>query len=174
MPEVSLIAPPRHAVRHDTRLLGREFVYQSDEDQNGLLHYMGTKQGGQDHSRVKVTASSMNRQRQPGWFCTYNQPQSWWAFDLGVNHAIRPTRYTLLQAYTLQSWVLEASNDNQTWQVLRTHTRDLALRARRTASWPLTADRLYRHFRVRQTGPNSSGTYRLLLPDIELYGATLL
>ena len=58
----------------------------------------------------------------------------------------------------LRHWVLEASSDGAAWTALRTHANDTSLadQAGSTASWPLAADRAYRHFRVRQTGPNSN------------------
>ena len=71
----------------------------------------------------------------------------------------------------LRHWVLEASSDGAAWTALRTHVNDTSLAAAgSTASWPLAADRAYRHFRVRQTGKNSFNVDLLMLSGFEIYG----
>ena len=40
-----------------------------------------------------------------------------------------------------------------------------------TAAWPVDAGgKAFRHFRILQTGPNSSGHHYLMCAGIELYG----
>lgn len=81
----------------------------------------------------------------------------------------------------LRSWVLEGSNGGcaesglltTSWVVLRVHKNDDALpdKAFSVASWEVEgAVTAYRHFRIRMTGANSSGDWRLLCAGIELYG----
>jgi hypothetical protein len=99
----------------------------------------------------------------------------------------------------LRSWRLEASAENKmnrnieaseepdepdpaSWVVLRTHTNDLSLAAGpySTADFeikscpPATEGApkgvAFRHFRIVQTGPNSSGTHHMMCAGFELYG----
>jgi hypothetical protein len=100
----------------------------------------------------------------------------------------------------LRSWKLQASAENKmnrnieddeqepdepdpnSWVTLRTHTNDLSLSAGPystvdfdiKSSPPATEGAPkgvgFRHFRILQTGPNSSGTHHLMCSGIELYG----
>ncbi len=70
-------------------------------------------------------------------------------------------------------WRLEGSNDGSSWTTLREHSNDTALAddAFSVAHWPLPdVATAYRHFRIYQTGKNSSGYDHLSCAGIELYG----
>ena len=137
-----------------------------------------------DAGRVTVTASSQSGGtpnmvvgREAKLCYTRAAAHSWFAVDLGEGRAIQPTHYSLRHGrnttnFMLRHWVLEASSDGAAWTALRTHANDtsLAATAGSTASWPLAADRAYRHFRVRQTGKNSGNTDHLALSGFEIYG----
>lgn len=140
-----------------------------------------------DAGRVVVTASSqwiglLNRvvDREAHIFCTHVYPDSWIAINLGAVNAIRPTHYTLRHDMSdsdvLRHWVLEASVDGTAWEVLRTHVDDQSIEVEpgATASWLLTANRAYYHFRVRQTDKNSDHYDNLSLSGFEIYGQTNL
>ncbi len=111
---------------------------------------------------------------------TSNAADSWMAVDLKTarlvpNHyALRSTPYA--SDYKLRNWALQASNDNATWTTLRQHSSDVSLadQPMSVAAWPLDAaavgGRAFRHFRILQTGPNSSGNNHLMCGGIELYG----
>ncbi len=104
---------------------------------------------------------------------------SWMAVDLKAARLV-PNHYALRSAahgsHKLRHWRLEASNDGQAWTILRAHGSDASLRDEpmSVAAWPLdaaaVAGRSFRHFRIVQTGPNSSGTNHLVCAGIELYG----
>ncbi len=88
-----------------------------------------------------------------------------------------PLRSTLYHGnYKLRNWSLQASNDSATWTTLRQHSSDASLadQPMSVAAWPLDAaavgGRAFRHFRILQTGPNSSGDNHLMCAGIELYG----
>ena len=141
-----------------------------------------------DAGRVTVTASSQEEGTpnmvvgRTAQHChTTHAANSWFAVDLGEGRAIQPTHYSLRhesgnRPHVLRHWVLEASSDGAAWTALRTHANDtsLAAQAGSTASWPLAADRAYRHFRVRQTGKDSNGHAYLMLSGFEIYGRTEL
>ena len=68
---------------------------------------------------------------------------------------------------------LQGSLNGQTWQTLRAHQGDesLASQSMSTAAWPVNAGaQAFRHFRILQTGANSSGNHFLKCTGIELYG----
>merc|ERR1719272_456670 len=124
----------------------------------------------------------------PCWSNTENQPQSWMAVDLGEGRSLVVDHYCLRssqfgyhlfgqQEYKPRMWELQGSPDGQTWQTLRAHQNDtsLPLQAMSTAAWSVDAGaQTFRHFRIYQTGANSSvGTpsaHHLMCAGIELYG----
>lgn len=110
---------------------------------------------------------------------TVDEPDSWVALDLGATCLLRPTHYILqhnsFPEGMLRHWVLEASVDGASWCVLRNHINDQSVMQKGSrAVWPLSASSAYRHFRVRQTGLNSSGHFILCFGGFELYGQTNL
>ena len=108
---------------------------------------------------------------------TENQPGSWMQVDLGAGRSLVPNHYCLRHAnhsfHALRHWVLEGSEDANSWTTLRTHSDDqaLAATAMSVAAWPVEgATKAFRYFRIRQTGKCSSGYDHLLCAGIELYG----
>jgi hypothetical protein len=118
---------------------------------------------------------------------TDNQADSWMAVDL--KRQLIPSHYCLRSdAYSgnddgfdndyhkMRHWWLEGSNDGSSWTTLREHSNDTALAdaAFSVAHWPLPdVATAYRHFRIYQTGENSSGSDCLMCAGIELYGVLL-
>jgi hypothetical protein len=162
---------------------------------NGVLFHLGTAGGTcaykNPHAAGAVVASmSSVHDGDPSRFVehthassvqnyTNNVAASWMAVDLKAARLV-PNHYALRsdgnRNYKLRSWRLEASNDGQAWTILRAHSSDASLdnEPLSVAAWPLdavaVAGRSFRHFRIVQTGPNSSGDCYLLCAGIELYG----
>ena len=110
--------------------------------------------------------------------------------DIGANRSLQINHYYLQHnrghiSHILRSWVLEGSNAATTpavqaepanWTVLREHAGDTSLRniAGADAAWPVVVragdDGYYRFFRIRITGPNSSGNHYLMANGFEMYG----
>jgi hypothetical protein len=109
---------------------------------------------------------------------TQNKPGQWAAVDLGASHRLVLDHYALRADqfnWYLRSWILEGSNDADTWQPLREHKNDASLAgSMAVAAWALdgaaVGGRSFRHFRVRQTGKNAYPTDHLNCAGIELYG----
>ena len=106
---------------------------------------------------------------------TADQPGSWMRVDLGAGRSLVPNHYCLRHdnhdSHTLRHWVLEGSDDANSWTTLRTHSDDQALVFLCVAAWPVEgATKAFRYFRIRQTGKNSSGRNHLMCAGIELYG----
>jgi hypothetical protein len=112
---------------------------------------------------------------------TANLADSWMAVDLKAARLV-PNHYALRSdantaSHKLRHWRLEASNDEQAWTILRAHSSDASMGdgPMSVAAWPLDAEavagRSFRHFRIVQTGQNSTNRYHYLMcAGIELYG----
>ena len=173
---------------------GKTFTYESDFDENGLLYYIGTGEGaGEPYAnpaeagRIAVTRSSdlvgtanAAAGRTDTMSCTDGEPDGWYKFDLGPERRVVPTHYTLKHGGSagycrLRHWVLEGSNDDATWTVLKTHTEDRSFPScgYGTASWPITGytGEPVRYLRIRSTGPDSSGRcHYVRVGGFEVYG----
>ena len=113
---------------------------------------------------------------------TSNQISPWMAVDL-LDRRLVPSHYALRSGnnnfHKLRNWELQASNDGQDWTTLRVHADDRSLsdQPMSVAAWPIDAGtipgRSFRHFRILQTGKNSSGNNYLMCAGIELYGLLL-
>ena len=113
----------------------------------------------------------------PAMCLTLNYPESWLAVDLGEGRSLVVDHYCLRSdlnnRHKLRNWELQGSLNGQTWQTLRAHQGDesLASQSMSTAAWPVNAGaQAFRHFRILQTGANSSGIHYLKCTGIELYG----
>ena len=171
---------------------GITFTYVSDFDTNGVLYHLATEGGARPYAnphaagRVVASMSSVHggsadlfvQHAHPDPLINYteNTAGAWMAVDLGEGRALRVGRYTLRHdqnsGYALRRWRLEGSADGTGWTTLKTHADDagLANTPMATASWPVEAAGAFRHFRILQTGPNSSGNHYLCCAGIELYG----
>ena len=92
---------------------------------------------------------------------------------------VRPTGYVLSGdqhtasgTYHLWDWRLEGSVDDETWTTLRVHTNDASItKGSPSAYWPIeNATVAFTHFRILQTGKNSSGFDHLMASGFEVYG----
>ncbi len=179
---------------------GVRLRFESPFDTNGVLYYIGTDGGRRAYSNpqvagdVVVTCSGTsrrsysasrfvaNRHARPVFNPTDDQPNSWMAVDLGACRDLSPDHYCLRHgygetaySYVLRHWELQGSVDGAAWETLRRHVNDAAIAgALAETDWAIATavvgGRFFRHFRVLQTGPNSSGSNHLNCAGIELYG----
>ena len=115
---------------------------------------------------------------------TAERENSWWSIDLGINHRLIITHYSLRQGKrhgesALTDWQLEGSHDGKNWKELKSiyYGKDSQFFAPPlfyTGTWSVGGEiPAFRFFRIFQTGRNSSGKYGLYLSGIELYGVLL-
>ena len=151
-------------------------------DNRGVLYYLATSGGTQPwrdpHTSgvVAVTYSGLdggsvdrfvgNRFLADRYNYTSSTPSSWMAVDL-KGKRVRPTGYVLSGdkftssgSYHLRHWRIEGSVDGATWTTLRVHSNDRSItQASPSAYWPIdNATSAFTHFRILQTGMNSSGS----------------
>ena len=111
---------------------------------------------------------------------TNGEENSWVSIDLGEGRSLIVNYYCLRHGNgdgdcRLLSWDFEGSNDGSEWTVLRVHKDDNSLpdEGFSVAAWEVEGvNQAYRHFRIRQTGYNSSGYgyNNLGCAGIELWG----
>jgi hypothetical protein len=170
-----------------------DLEFDDDFGTNGIFYQLGTANetasytNPVDFGLVEVSASSLTADSEDAASILdrrslrcVTRPVRNSSFTISLNNRrVIPTHYSLRHysswdTEALRNWVLEASNDEQTWVVLREHIDDNALNGKGdTASWSLSLppnSGSFRHFRVRQTGRNSNGHYYLALSGFELYG----
>jgi len=169
---------------------GIQFEYKSDFDDQGILYWLATCGRRQPWEnphltgKVIVSASSIEKGaphdmllRTPTELWTKDVPASWFSIDLGPTRAVVPTHYTIrhganYKADSLRTWDLRGSNDGVNWKLLKRHINDDSLNSNfATCSFPVqSVTQAYRHFRILQTGHNSSNHNFLVLSGFELYG----
>jgi len=164
-------------------------------DQGGLVSFIATNQGTEpwtnpvDSGLIKVEASSIKKGRPAEVvdsvftsqvFYTDNIPYSWITIDFG-NYRIKPSHYTFAHragnpnlGFFLRSWELHASNDGETWVIVRKHQRDESLNPNAMiATWQIEDHGLgfYHLFRfVIDPEGNSSRSSALVVSCFEIYG----
>ena len=172
---------------------GTDFRFESAFDTNGILHHIGTRGGTaayrNPHELGEVVSSSsslphgavehfvQHAHAAPIYNCTGNAPQSWLAVDLGEGRSLVVDHYCLRShahnGNKLRNWSLQGSLDGLTWHTLSVHRGDASLSSQpmSTAAWPVgRCTQAFRHFRIQQEGPDSSGGHYLMCTGIELYG----
>ncbi|KXZ51612.1 hypothetical protein GPECTOR_12g576 [Gonium pectorale] len=176
--------------------------YVCDGDSSGVFHFLGTQYGSQGWvnpllaKRVDVRASSpTGRTTDPrvvvgrqfvrtnfaGPRYVNGAASTWWQVDLGEQHQLAITYYTLRHDGSpdyARSWVLQGSQDLGTWVDLKRHSNDTAIKLPgQYASWPVIGPAAavpYRAFRLLLTAPNASpnpaSRNNFCLSNLELYG----
>lgn len=108
------------------------------------------------------------------WFTTLNQPNSWIELDM-MQYKVSLTHYTLksrpVVGFSLNSWIIECSNDRSTWDVVDERTTTALSGASAVETFPVQkTGTFYRYIRLRQTQKNSSGSNYLCLTNLEIFG----
>nr|XP_020429188.1 hypothetical protein PPL_09812 [Heterostelium album PN500]EFA77059.1 hypothetical protein PPL_09812 [Heterostelium album PN500] len=161
-----------------------------NNEMKGVFYYIGTNglkdewSNPANRGRVRVTFSSIEKGnvtdvvgRQPTECWTMDVPASWIAINLGSSRTLVPTFYTLRhggnsKADCLRNWTLQGSMDSKNWTILSRHSNDSSLNGN-YSTWTCPIEnctQAYRHFRILQTGRNSTNHNFLSLSGIEFYG----
>lgn len=174
----------------------KEISYQG-RDFDGIFNYLTKKTGGNIHNNgtIKITANSVNRHsiNSPNPenvvdFSTENNSYkssddvlSWLCFDF-KDQQIQLKNYSIISNNStdfgqLRNWVIEVSNDGESWKEIDNHSSDITLKKPRyvaTFSVQKNDDKdFYRYVRLRQTGRSwhSVGNGNLInIPKMEFYG----
>ena len=170
---------------------GVKLNYVSSGDENGLIYYLGTNKKTTNFTNpvtsglISVFASSVFNSagsperitdRDPNTTFTSNDAgNSFVGVDL-KNNSLVISAYTIRgntggRDNYLRSWRLEASNDNQNWEVLDLQTNNTTINES-TFYYKAIANQstAYRYFRIIQTGGNSASFNYLYVSELEFYG----
>ena len=169
------------------------FHYDSSKPLNGIIAQLTRECGGNVHKKgvVEVTASSdfvgqvpenVVDLEEPSCYGSENAINTWLCYDF-KDKRVSPTSYTLRSrfngskdAHNLKSWVIEASNDGTSWQIIDRRDDNDDLNGRNVTHnfeiQPTQTAQAYRYVRLRQTGPNHfPGTFYFVnLSSFELFG----
>lgn len=174
-----------------TRYLKHDFFYEN-QDFNGIINYFRFKTNGKIENEVLITSSSnygtdlpvnvslfddINKVFQSG-----DQPNAWICFDfkekrvIPFNYSIRSYYHYSKNAHHPKTWVIEASNDNETWVKIDEQKNCQSLNGRylsETFKIENEDHREFRYIRMRQTGLSWGGSNYLTLDSFELYGTLI-
>jgi len=110
------------------------------------------------------------------FFWTNNEHNGWIRFDVDPkSNCIKfiPTHYVYgfqTNMWMPRNWNFEGSLDGQQWDILKEHQNDLTIQAQSNHMFEVHTDNSYRFFRLRVTGPDSTGTNYLGLSSFEMFG----
>ena len=167
----------------------REITYDQSKPFNGIIAHLTRECGGNVHERgiVRVMASSVGPSSHLKSvvdlgtgedFQSQNFENSWVEYDF-VNRRVCPTSYSIKTANIAtggshpKNWVLEASNDRESWTVLNEVRYGSGL-DRRDATFNFLIDsrpqKTFRYVRIRLTGKNCENKNTLVINSLEVFG----
>lgn len=158
---------------------------------NGIINYIRTKSDDDLTKRINVTSSSVLDKAfnpsnvfiyndQTKYFLSENKPGTFICFDFQDSKVI-PTNYTIRSApydggAHPKSWVIEASNDNDNWDVIDTQNNCSYLNGLsfvHTFAIENDNEKEFRYIRMRQTDQSFAINNYLRIESFELYGFLL-
>lgn len=114
----------------DEKEKGKVFSYSKEKVWDGILNYLCKKSNGEIDNEIKITASSnrdndlpknvTNYEDDLSYFYSLNQSNSFLCFDFN-KYKVIITDYTIKSkdsSYNPKSWVIEASNNQETWEII--------------------------------------------------------
>jgi hypothetical protein len=177
-------------------LLHRNFRYEKDFDENGILFWLGTFQKTAPYQHpcdiglAKVnplkfycgtTKQAFSHEMPPAqnWL-ERGVPNSWAEIEF-FHNTIIPTAYTLRHGYPIKGhairhWNFEARNPNEEWEILREHRNDTSIPGNDmndTATFflpPTKTMKQYSIFRIYQVAETENNSPYLMMAGFELYG----
>ncbi|KAK8838621.1 hypothetical protein M9Y10_032655 [Tritrichomonas musculus] len=173
---------------------GRGQVFQPSENElfSGMINYI--RENGNIDNDLQVTASSIGNsgERYQPWtvllkensgyyFYTDDKPGSWLTIDF-KDHRIIPTAYTIRSGSGPQSWhhpkswVIQVSNDSNTWQTIDTVNDSPYQNGNRVFhAYKIGEEQRseFRYFKILQTSKTLNNCDLLLFETIEIYGTLI-
>jgi len=111
------------------------------------------------------------------FFWTNNEPNGWVRFDIDPNNQYMikfvPTHYVYGFQTNMgmpRNWNFEGSVHGGEWDILRIHNNDQTIQGASNYMFEVNTTGAYRFFRLRVTGPDSTGTNYLGLSAFEMFG----
>ena len=172
----------------------RSFPFQSPDDTNGLLHFLGTHKGTQPwknpHDTGQVACSTtmggqprnlVGRSREEAGMCGHAVNKSVTCDLKTVKIKLSSYSFGNTNCHLPSNWKLEGSADGNTFVVLHTATNNRAINMGTTANFVVTTEEFFQFFQLTCTGSShnsavrnntfsSTGGYCFHICNFELYG----
>ena len=168
------------------------FKYDKNNDFSGIFNFLRKKSNENIEKEINVTSSSIHGnfeenlpknvvlfENQSKRFISANEPNSWLCFDF-KDHQVILTEYTIKTSCLFEknmrhprSWVIEGSNDNNSWEILDEQKDCSEINGKSiTHTFSVNNQELkkFKMIRLRATGPNWDGSNYLLIESFEIYG----
>jgi hypothetical protein len=158
---------------------------------NGIIAYLTRKSGGNVHGKGIVTITGC-KERSDGpaknaadltvdsYFCSLNEPNQSLCYDF-KNMGVRPTHYSIRSCFggrvnyhNLKDWVIEGSNDGQSWVEVDCRENNNELNDRNvTRTFSTARQELVHMIRLRQTGLDHNGHHHIVISSFEIFGSLI-
>lgn len=169
---------------------GESFEYSQGKEFKGIINHLTKESNGHLENEVVITSSSASGgaylkpknvalfDDQTNYFQSKNTPNSWLSFDF-KNHRVIPSAYTIRSfpsgpnAAHPRSWVIEGSNDNDSWEVLDEQNNCAFLNGKglvHTFTLNHQNENEFKFIRMRLTGTDWYGCNFFIIDSFELYG----
>ena len=171
------------------------FKYDKNNDFSGIFNFLRKKSNENIEKEINVTSSSIHGnfeenlpknvvlfENQSKRFISANEPNSWLCFDF-KDHQVILTEYTIKTSCLFEknmrhprSWVIEGSNDNNSWEILDEQKDCSEINGKSiTHTFSINNQELkkFKMIRLRATGPNWDGSNHLFIESFEIYGRYL-
>ncbi|KAK8870689.1 hypothetical protein M9Y10_008576 [Tritrichomonas musculus] len=163
--------------------------YEKNYEFDGIINYLSNNSQLSIYDAIKITSSSTYWDHSPRnavlyddhskYFFSQNQENSWICFDF-KKYKIIPKNYSVKSHDNLpnnchpRSWVIEGSNDNNTWEIVD-EQKDCSLLNGNLLASTFTIQNIdnkeYRFLRMRQTQSCWNGSNNFSIDSIEFYGS---
>lgn len=176
-------------VRSD-RYISKEEVFDHKEGDEfkGIIGHLTEETGGNihDNGTIQITSNSVYSDYYPRNIVDYQNSNYYESDDQENSHVcfdfkdkeIQVTGYSLksvswgINSHNLKSWVVEVSNDQQSWEEIDKRENDSSLNGPNLIATFRTKEKksFYRFIRLRLTGKSWSNYYYVAIASIEFYG----
>jgi hypothetical protein len=167
------------------RFKGLKFVH-GESHFEGIIHHLSLKCGGNVHTKdlVSITPSSTySGQQSVETITDFGRPSNWYTQNVANSWLLFDFKSAVLSidGYYVNSggmgawlvdWVMEVSSDGSSWVTIDERRTTELKGPNRTKYFECTSPcaQLHRMVRIRQTGPNGSGSHQLGIGNIEFFG----
>lgn len=198
---ISIVNPEsRENIKNETRYVKQysEVTFSGSQDDRfkGIISKLGNgnAKSAYENKIIDITASSYhNDSLHPSKALEYENNDYYHSLDNGnycneghiewlcvdfKERKVKPYHYSIKSyprgGHNLQNWVLEGSNDGESWKDLDTQNGNKSLDGSNKANTfevPNSQNnKFYRYLRIRQTGVNTGNDYKLIITSLEYFG----
>lgn len=168
----------------------KEFLYNGNNQFSGIIDYLRKESNNQIENKINFSSSSIYSSNyvpinssifdnDGKVFETKHDGQNWICFDFN-EYKIVPSNYTIRSIkwghknwYHPKSWVIEGSNDNNSWEIITEEKNCSFLNGEKlihTFDINNNQNKEFRYIRMKLTEPNWGETHFLGFDSFEIFG----